>query len=169
MVLGTVLAISGPATAGPSNDITINPLGFIGWGPDIEYEGALTPGMALALRAKVGGWTFGDWKNNTVGGGISWRFYLQEENPAPKGLWIGPGFETIRITSQIRDSDISSTMINSAYGELGYRWLFGEKVAFVLAPYIKMGYNVGKVTILDETLDLTGLLFGIALSVGVAF
>lgn len=169
VALGLALATAGPAAANPSNDITVNPLGFIGWGPDIEYERAITSGMALALHAKVGGWSLGDWTNNTVGGGISWRFYLQKENQAPKGLWIGPGFETVRVSSKLRESDVTSNILHSGYAELGYRWLFGEEVAFTLAPFIKLGYNYGKVTVLNETLDFTGLLFGTGLAVGVAF
>jgi hypothetical protein len=155
--------------SGPTSDITINPLGFIGWGPDIEFEHAFGPTFALALRGKFGGFTIGDWKNSSLGGGASLRFYLQEECPAPRGLFIGPGFDVLNVTSQYGDGDKVSSRISSVFGQMGYRWLFGKKTAFVLSPYINMGYTMGSIKWTDQTLDLTGLLFGIGLAIGVAF
>ncbi len=164
------MALSRTAAAeGPSNSITINPLGFVGWGPDIEYQGVINPGSAFALRLKVGGWGIGDWSNTALGGGASWRFFLQEENPAPRGLWVGPAVDVLSVTSKYQDYDAVTSMIYSIYGQLGYSWLFGKKVAFVLSPFLNLGFSSGSISVADNNLNFSGFLFGIGLAIGVAF
>jgi hypothetical protein len=160
--------------AGPKNSITLNPLGFIGWGPDIEYEGVMSPSTALALRVKFGGWTIGDWTTSSFGGGASYRFFLQPENPAPRGLWVSPSVDVLSVTSKVKDGGSGSSMIYSIYGQLGYKWLFGETIAFILSPYMNLGYNVGSVSATDSlgastSVDFSGFLFGIGLAIGIAF
>lgn len=163
-------AVSTTAAAeGQSSVITINPLGFVGWGPDIEYLAVLNPGTGLAVRGKFGGWSIGDWTNTAVGGGASLRFFLQEENPAPAGLWVGPAFDVLSITSEYAGSDTATSMLYSIYGQLGYSWLFGKKVAFVLSPYLNLGYSMGEVSVADNSLSFNGFMFGIGLGIGVAF
>lgn len=64
LLMGAGMATAAQAEIG--NSITVNPLGFVGWGPDIEYEAVMDPGSALAIRAKFGGWSLGDWSNTAI-------------------------------------------------------------------------------------------------------
>lgn len=157
------------ARAEISSDITVNPLGFVGWGPDIEFETAIGDTSALAIRGKIGGWTLGDWKNTSYGGGLSWRFYLNDELKAPRGLFVGPAVDVLSVTSSYQDGDSANAMFTSIYCQLGYKWIFGQKVGFVLAPFLNLGYSMGSLSVGDNTLDANGFLFGLGLALGIGF
>ncbi|MEW6515277.1 MAG: hypothetical protein AB1439_00035 [candidate division FCPU426 bacterium] len=157
-----------------SSNITVNPLGFIGWGPDIEFETAMGDTNALAVRGKFGGWTLGDWTTTSVGGGLSWRFYLNDDLKAPRGLYVGPSVDILSVTSSIKDGGSGTSMIYSIYGQLGYKWIFGQKVGFVLSPYINLGYNMGSVSATNslgdsDSVSFSGFLFGLGLAIGIGF
>lgn len=173
--LAMPLALSRTAAAGDGlgTAITVNPLGFIGWGPDVELELMISESNALAIRGKFGGWSIGDWKNSTLGGGVAYRWFLQEENYA-KGLWVGPMFELLSLTTEFGDNDAVSTMIYSFNFQLGYKWVLGKKVGFVISPYVNLGYNMGDIAVNDifgvsQTQDFSGVNFGLGMAVGVAF
>ena len=173
LAMPLMLSRTAAAADGPKNAITVNPLGFIGWGPDIEYERMMGGNGALAIRGKFGGWSLGDWSNSALGGGISYRWFLQEENYA-SGLWVGPSVDILSITSEFLDEDAVTSMIYSIYGQLGYKWLMGKKIAFVISPYINLGYNMGELSVttstgVDETASFNGIAFGIGLAIGLAF
>lgn len=167
LLMGAGMASAAQAEIG--NSITVNPLGFVGWGPDIEYEAVMDPGSALAIRAKFGGWSLGDWSNTAIGGGLSWRFFLNDELKAPRGLWVGPAVDLLNVTAGYQNEPGVSTLFTSIYGQLGYKWVFGQKIGFVLSPYINLGYSMGSITVLDNTLSANGFLFGLGLAIGVAF
>jgi hypothetical protein len=168
LLMGAGMAVAAQAEIG--NSITVNPLGFVGWGPDIEYEAVVGPASALALRAKVGGWSINEWSNTALGGGVGWRFFLDEDQKAPRGLWVGPTFDVLNVTSKYQDEEPVSALFYAIYGQLGYKWIFGKKVGFVLSPFINLGYSMGEITnSVGDTLSLNGLYFGVGLAIGVAF
>lgn len=172
LLIPAMISRPAAATDGEShigNSITINPLGFVGFGPDIEYERVLGSSMAFALRGKFGEFTLGDWSLTSVGGGFGLRFFPQEENPAPRGLWVGPTVDVFQLSGGFKGQPQTKSMFYDVYAQLGYKWLLGRSVAFVLSPYIKLGYESGTLDSGGENFKVSGMLFGLGLDIGIAF
>ncbi len=173
MAMPLALSRSVAAEEGPTTSISVNPFGFIGWGPDIEFETLLTGNGALVVRGKYSSWSLGDWTNTGLGGGIGWRWYPNSVNSA-KGLWIGPSFNYLNITAEYQDVEPVSSGIMSFLLQFGYKWVLGSPTGFVLSPYIDLGYGSGKIKTTDifdneQTLEFSGVAFGLGLAVGISF
>lgn len=84
-------------------------------------------------------------------------------------MWVGPAVDLLNVTAGYQNEPGVSTLFTSIYGQLGYKWVFGQKIGFVLSPYINLGYSMGSITVLDNTLSANGFLFGLGLAIGVAF
>jgi len=151
----------------PKNSLTVQPIGFLFGNGNLEYEGVISESNAIAGRINYSSWNIGDWNTSAIGGGLSYRFFPTSQE-APKGFWFGPGGDILIMTSTYNNETASSTFI-SIGGEAGYKWVWGEEIAFVLSPSLNLRYIAGSLEIGDSNLPFGGLTFGLGLAVGIAF
>jgi hypothetical protein len=134
----------------------------------IEYETAMDTKSSLAVRAEFMSKTLDDIYTHGIGGGIAYRYYPMSDQPAPAGMFIGPGFDAINISAS-NAGETSSSFVYNLQAEFGYRFLFGEGLAFVLVPQVYLGYTWGQLSVGGNDLDLNGLGYGASLGVGIAW
>ncbi|MBN1596494.1 DUF3575 domain-containing protein [candidate division FCPU426 bacterium] len=168
LVLCLSMMVAGAAQAAvPKNNITVQPIGFLFGNGNLEYEAALGDTTAIAGRINYSAWNIGDWSTSAIGGGLSYRFFPVSKQ-APRGFWVGPGADILIISSTYEDDTASSTFI-SVGGDLGYKWIWGEEVGFVLCPSISLRYVSGSLSVGDNELPFGGFGFGLGLALGLAF
>lgn len=165
-LLGLGMGTSG--WAGPKSDVTIQPFGLLFGTAYLEYETALTGGSSVAARLNYNNFKISDLSITGVGGGLSYRFYPGSEGNAPEGFYIGPGAD-IRSVSASSGGETASSLFYSIAAEIGYRWMWGEKTAFVLVPSISLGMNGGSISVGSLKADYSGFGIGVGLGLGIGF
>jgi hypothetical protein len=164
--LGVFLAAAAHAT--PRHSITVQPIGLLFGIGNVEYEGMISNNNAWAARLDFFSLGLGDWNTSGIGVGASYRFFPIKKIRAPRGLWFGPAVDIMNVSSKYLGQTNGSAFV-SILGEIGYKWLFGNEVAFVVSPFADLGYTVGSLRIGDSTLPWGGFTFGLGCSIGIAF
>jgi hypothetical protein len=169
LVLG-LIGMALPASAGtvPKSNLTAQVTGSWLDLARVEYETALDNQTSLAVRAEFLGKTIDDMYTRGFGGGVAYRFYPMTEQPAPVGMFVGPAFDAMNVTAS-NAGETASSIFYDLQVEFGYRFLFGEGIAFVLVPQVYLGYTFGQLSVGGKDLDLDGMAYGAGLGLGLAW
>jgi hypothetical protein len=171
LLAGLFTLVGGTLTAGayPRNSLTVEPLGLYFGEANVEFEHVYERQMAYAFRANFVDSTVPDWTGNGVGVGASLRFFPIAHLHAPKGLWFGPSVDATTTTFTYHEQT-ATALAWGVGGDIGYKFLFGHSLAFVISPFASVRYWGG-----SSTLDgaqyprLHGATVGLGASVGLAF
>ena len=136
LLLVGALALCGVVSA-QENSIKANPAALLGGADLVTYERKLTDNITGVIGAGIGGFKFGGYKYESLGGGLQGRYYFDEALTGFYGALIGDyltgkvemnsadfGFD---FGDGSADADMSSETDFSAIGaglRAGYQWVF---------------------------------------------
>lgn len=150
---------------GPKNIIKTNPFPML-WGPipftneyRLVYERAITPKSSIQITgAYIGKSPFTTiierFSANELDEDINikvngfrvqalYKFYLLDNNNAPEGLYIGPGFSFA--TAKLGNTGSTTDYVNAYYTNLsaigGYQFIAGKHFAFDIFAGVGLKYN----------------------------
>lgn len=131
------------------NCFTLEPIGIIVNMATLEYERMMGFNTSFAVGFKFTGpssrVTFDEsgfgWNHTALGIQGALRFYPLKSFYAPRGLWFGPTVEYVN--DYFNEFDASVRYIN-ALAEVGFTFVFNDRLGFVVSPFIGVGYSWSK-------------------------
>jgi hypothetical protein len=127
------------------NDITNEPLGLLAGTATLRYERMISRNTSLVAGLKFA-WlanynmSTGDQIRTIIGAEGAFRFFPLEKFCAPRGLWFGP---TVEFINSYYNEAGKSLMNVNMLAEVGWKFISGDRVGFVVSPYIGVGYSWG--------------------------
>lgn len=168
LVMGIMGSINS-ANAGkePTQILSINPVGAIFGMIEGEYEDAYKKTSSLVIDGFFWNEKADDWKWLAIGAGGGYRKYFTSQ-AIFKGGFYGFGVNFLSISAKYIEEEGSSFFIIPK-GEIGYRWLLGEKKSFSISVGAGVGLYIGKLEIRDESIPFSGISIGIPVNLGYAW
>lgn len=120
--------------------IKANPLGFLIGVASISYEKAIKEKSAIQVNVNFGGLTFGDAKYSQFGAGFDYKFYLSQDEEAPRGFYAAPGIVIGRGSVKVGSVEDGITLFGPR-GIVGYQWIWDS--GFALDLFGGIAYYVG--------------------------
>jgi len=167
--LALFCTLAAAAHAAPKNSLTLEPVGLYWNIGNVELEHLFERRSAWAFRANYSNYHSADWIAPGLGGGASFRYFPLPRLRAPRGLWFGPAADVL-VTNVEHRNRIATGVLTGLGAEIGYKWLFGRKVAFVVSPFAKAQYWFGDIAVdRDPYPAFHGLHTYLGVSIGFAF
>jgi hypothetical protein len=169
VLMTTMIATSSRAEI--KHVISVSPLYILSGIYAIEYTGAVSERIALAIGGGYGSFDWGIATSEVMTLQAGVRFHPIEEMKAPGGFWVGPSVHYTEVNGStdivISNFDVSNLAL---LANVGYNWLMGnENSAFSINPRGYVGVNVMQADVTGESMGASMIIAGFDVTIGFAF